>query len=33
MNMGIVELITILSFGMTCFRIGYKLGRDSRLKK
>ncbi len=27
--MDILELITVLSFGLTCFGIGYSIGKDS----
>lgn len=27
--MDILELIAVLSFGLTCFGIGYSIGRDS----
>jgi hypothetical protein len=27
--MGIVDFIAVISFGLTCFGIGYSIGKDS----
>ena len=27
--MSIIDFIAVVSFGLTCFRIGYTIGRDS----
>lgn len=31
--MDIVDLIAVLSFGLTCFSIGYAFGKDNRSQK
>lgn len=31
--MSIVDLIAVLSFGLTCFSIGYTFGKDSNTTK
>lgn len=31
--MGIVDLIAVLSFGLTCFGAGYALGKDHNTQK
>ncbi len=31
--MDILELITVLSFGLTCFGIGYSFGKDNNTGK
>ncbi len=31
--MDIVDLIAVLSFGLTCFSIGYTFGKDKRSQK
>ncbi len=31
--MNIMELMTVLGFGLTCISIGYSFGKDSKKKK
>lgn len=31
--MGIMDFITVLSFGLTCFGAGYALGKDHKTQK
>lgn len=31
--MSIVDLIAVLSFGLSCFSVGYSFGKDSNTKK
>ncbi len=31
--MSIMDLITVLSFGLTCFAAGYSFGKDHNTKK
>lgn len=31
--MDIMDLIAVLSFGLTCFGIGYSVGKDNRTRK
>jgi hypothetical protein len=28
--MGVIELLTVLGFGLSCFSIGYTLGKDTK---
>ncbi len=31
--MGIMDLIAVLSFGLTCFSVGYAFGKDHKSQK
>lgn len=31
--MNVIDLIAVLSFGLTCFSIGYTFGKDNRSQK
>ena len=33
MPMSIADLLSVLSFGLACFSIGYAFGKDERIKK
>ena len=31
--MNIIDFITVISFGLSCFSIGYALGKDNKTQK
>ena len=31
--MSIIDFITVISFGLSCFSIGYALGKDNKTQK